>query len=241
MDNFFRRLKIYGIGFGIGLICVFLFFRNRGCNWLPENRVKSSFIERVIVVHEDEIPAFKALVLNENQLNDLIQNSSISFTESKKKGEPKAYQLTGTLPNGKSLRFILTLPDRSVISEMKINATATEKVKNSITGKGYPVLFPNNKELFDLGTDKNILTKLNSVGIVKSEQLLKMIKEIGFIDYSKSTFDSEKSSHCWVIQNRLLPFQCKQLGTKIKSPLNQLNWLIQKKFQATNHLIMLIN
>ncbi len=163
MDNFFRRLKIYGIGFGIGLICVFLFFRNRGCNWLPENRVKSSFIERVIVVHEDKMPAFKALALNEKQLNDLIQNSSISFTESKKKGEPKAYQLTGTLPNGKSLRFILTLPDRSVISEMKINATATEKVKNSITGKGYPVLFPNNKELFDLGTDKNILTKLSSV------------------------------------------------------------------------------
>lgn len=200
MDNFFRRLKIYGIGFGIGLICVFLFFRNRGCNWLPENRVKSSFIERVIVVHEDEMAAFKALALNEKQLNDLIQNSAISFSESKKKGEPKAYQLTGTLPNGKPIRFILTLPDRSVISELKINATTTEKVKNSITGKGYPVLFPNNKELFDLGTDKNTLKKLNSVGIGKSEQLLKMIKEIGYIDYSKSTFDSEKSSHCWVIE-----------------------------------------
>jgi len=200
MDNFFRRLKIYGIGFGIGLICVFLFFRNRGCNWLPENRVKSSFIERVIVVPEDEMAAYKALSLNEKQLNDLIQNSAVSFSESKKKGEPKAYQLTGTLPNGNPIRFILTLPDRSVISELKINATTTEKVKNSITGKGYPVLFPNNKELFDLGTDKNTLKKLNSVGIGKSEQLLKMIKEIGYIDYSKSTFNSEKSSHCWVIE-----------------------------------------
>ena len=219
MDNFFRRLKIYGIGFGIGLICVFLFFRNRGCNWLPENRVKSSFIERVIVVHEDEMPAYKALALNENQLNDLIQNSDISFSESKKKGEPKAYQLTGTLPNGKPIRFILTLPDRSVISEMKINATTTEKVKNSNTGKGYPVLFPNNKELFDLGTDKNTLKKLNSVGIGKSEQLLKMIKEIGYIDYSKSTFASEKSSHCWVIENPSAAFSMQTTWYKEKITL----------------------
>ena len=219
MDNFFRRLKIYGIGFGIGLICVFLFFRNRGCNWLPENRVKSSFIERVLVVHEDEMAAFKALALTENQLNDLIQNSAISFTESKKKGEPKAYQLTGTLPKGKSLRFILTLPDRSVISEMKIIATTTEKIKNSIKGKGYPVLFPNNKELFYLGTDKKILTNLNSVGIGKSEQLLKITKENGYIDYSKSTFDSEKSSHCWVIEKPSAAFSMQTTWYKEKITL----------------------
>jgi hypothetical protein len=210
---------MYGIGFGIGLICVFLFFRNRGCNWLPENRVKSSFIERVIVVPEDEMAAYKALSLNEKQLNDLIQNSAISFSESKKKGEPKAYQLTGTLPNGKPIRFILTLPDRSVISELKINATTTEKVKNSITGKGYPVLFPNNKELFDLGTDKNTLKKLNSVGIGKSEQLLKMIKEIGYIDYSKSTFASEKSSHCWVIEKPSSAFSMQTTWYKDKITL----------------------
>ena len=147
MDNFFRRLKIYGIGFGIGLICVFLFFRNRGCNWLPENRVKSSFIERVIVVHEEEMPAFKALALNEKQLNDLIQNSSISFSESKKKGEPKA------------------------------------------------------------------------VGIGKSEQLLKITKEIGYIDYSKSTFDSEKSSHCWVIEKPSAAFSMQTTWYKEKITL----------------------
>lgn len=219
MNNFFRRLKIYGIGFGIGLICVFLFFRNRGCNWLPENRVKSSIIERVIVVHEDEMSAYKALGLNEKQLNDLIQNSDISFSESKKEGEPKAYQLSGALPNGKPIRFILTLPDRSVICELKIIATTTRQVKNSIKGKGFPVLFPNNKELFDLGTDKNILTKLNTVGIGKSEQLLKMTKEIGYIDYSKSTFDSEKSSHCWVIEKPSSAFSMQTTWYKEKITL----------------------
>jgi hypothetical protein len=35
---------------------------------------------------------------------------------------------------------------------------------------------------------------------MKSVQLLKLIKEIGYIDYSKSTFDSEKSLHCWFIE-----------------------------------------
>ena len=89
MDNFFRRLKLYGIGFGIGLVCVFLFFRNRGCNWLPENRVKASIIERVIIVHEDEILAYKGLGITDVQLNKIIQNASVSFSESKKKASLK--------------------------------------------------------------------------------------------------------------------------------------------------------
>lgn len=219
MDNFFRRLKLYGIGFGIGLVCVFLFFRNRGCNWLPENRVKASIIERVIIVHEDEILAYKGLGITDVQLNKIIQNASVSFSESKKKGEPKAYKLTGELPNGKAINFILTLPDRSFVSELKIKPTKIGQVKNSIKGKGYPVLFQKNKELFYLGTDKEILSSLKTIGIIKSEQLLKLIKKNGYIDFANTTFNSEKSSHCWVIDQPINKFSIQTSWYKEKIAL----------------------
>ena len=229
MDNFFRRLKLYGIGFGIGLVCVFLFFRNRGCNWLPENRVKSSIIERVIIVHEDEISAFKALGITDVQLNKIIQNSSISFSESKKEGEPKAYKLAGELPNGKAFHFILTLPDRSCVSELIIKPTKISQVKNSIKGKGYPVLFQNNKELFYIGNDREIISKLKTIGINKSEQLLKLIKKNGYIDFANSTFNSEKSSYYWVIDQAVNKFSIQTSWYKEKIALTSLDFDVPKE------------
>ena len=57
-SSFIRRLKYYGIGFGIGLIFVFIFFQNRGCSWLPGNRVKNTVLERVMVVNDETAKAF---------------------------------------------------------------------------------------------------------------------------------------------------------------------------------------
>lgn len=228
MNNFFRRLKLYGIGFGIGLVCVFFFFRNRGCNWLPENRVKSSIIERVILVHEDEIVAYKKLGLKESALKEMILNADISFSDSKKKGEPKAYKLLGKLPNGKSIDFIITLPDRSFVSELKLKTLPINQVKNSTKGKGYPMLFPENKELFYLGEDKGLLANLSANGITKSQHLLKIIKENGYVDYSNSTFNAEKSSHCWVFTKSLTAFSIQTSWYKEKITLTSFEPIAQK-------------
>ena len=55
MTNLYRRLLYYGIGFGIGLVCVFFFFNNRGCSWLPENRVKEMVTERLIYIADSNL------------------------------------------------------------------------------------------------------------------------------------------------------------------------------------------
>ena len=47
--NFFKRFLYYLSGFGLGLILVFFFFKNRGCSWLPDNRVKNIISERVLI------------------------------------------------------------------------------------------------------------------------------------------------------------------------------------------------
>ena len=41
MGKFLRRLKFYAVGLGIGTIFTFMIFGNRGCSWLPDNRVKN--------------------------------------------------------------------------------------------------------------------------------------------------------------------------------------------------------
>ena len=68
MDSIFRRLKYYGIGFGAGLVFVIFFFQNRGCSWLPDNRVKNSILDRVLVLPETEAVQMKKFGLTKKDL-----------------------------------------------------------------------------------------------------------------------------------------------------------------------------
>jgi hypothetical protein len=59
MESLWRRLKYYGIGFGIGLVFVIFFFQNRGCSWLPSNRVKNSILDRLVVASDETLEILK--------------------------------------------------------------------------------------------------------------------------------------------------------------------------------------
>ena len=50
MDKFKNRIKYFLVGLSIGVILVYFMFGNRGCSWLPENRVKNMIGEKEIVV-----------------------------------------------------------------------------------------------------------------------------------------------------------------------------------------------
>ena len=54
--TFLRRLVYYLIGFGIGLIMVIFFFQNRGCSWLPENKVKETILRKIIISEKHLLP-----------------------------------------------------------------------------------------------------------------------------------------------------------------------------------------
>jgi hypothetical protein len=91
MTTFLRRLKYYGIGFGVGMIFVFFFFQNRGCSWLPDNRVKNSILDRVLVMSSDEMFHFhKATIYNEDIIA-LLNDGDVDFKKSKTEGEMKIY------------------------------------------------------------------------------------------------------------------------------------------------------
>ena len=84
MTNFYRRLMYYGLGFGIGLVGVFFFFNNRGCSWLPSNRVKEMISERIIYVSDTNLSVLKNLNIAESEIAQYVLNAEIHFSKSEK-------------------------------------------------------------------------------------------------------------------------------------------------------------
>ena len=99
MTNFYRRLMYYGLGFGIGLVGVFFFFNNRGCSWLPSNRVKEMISERIIYVSDTNLSVLKNLNIAESEIAQYVQNAEIHFSKSEKSSNPQIYHIEGSTIN----------------------------------------------------------------------------------------------------------------------------------------------
>jgi hypothetical protein len=82
----------YGIGLGIGLLFVSILFGTRGCNWLPQNRIKASIFSQIIALDTTEIEGS----MNPKQYVDLLNAGKVDFSLSMRKGEPKAYYFSNT-------------------------------------------------------------------------------------------------------------------------------------------------
>ncbi len=178
MDSLLKRLKYYGIGFGMGLIFVIFFFQNRGCSWTPTNRIKSSILERVVVIPDSE----KSFSTNdetlEKELKNYIENGEIDFKNSKKKEPNKYYKVD--LKGRKSLYF--SLPDDSFIS-----AVYAKKPNHDIwSGSARLFLFPETQDLIFLDTTDLISCQLLGLGFKNERDLQKALMQKGTIDFNQS-------------------------------------------------------
>jgi len=91
--KFIHRLKYFLVGFGIGLIAVFFFFKDRGWDWLPGNRVTKFILTNPMEIDEEFL-----LVLNENKIKtdllfNTIEKGSVLFSESETKERVKNYKI----------------------------------------------------------------------------------------------------------------------------------------------------
>ncbi|MEY4603066.1 MAG: hypothetical protein RIT43_358 [Bacteroidota bacterium] len=188
MDTFLRRLKYYGIGFLLGLLFVVFFFKNRGCSWLPSNRVKTAILERVIVLAEQEKKILKSKGVSKKDLLQLIQESEISFSKSRRSGKEKAYAMEAELPSGKTLQFFMTLPEESFVSEVIVSQFAVDKVHNSKAAKGEVIRFPSNKNLLFLGQRSLNECLRKTYNVSGPDALFKFMQSKCDIDFSKTSF-----------------------------------------------------
>jgi hypothetical protein len=188
MDSFLRRLKYYGIGFGIGLVFVFIFFQNRGCSWLPSNRVKNSFLDRLIVIPEGEKAAMKAINLTKQDVVNVLNDGDVSFDESIKEGATKVYVLQKEYEGKGNVRFYFTLPKESFISEVHISEKYAAQVKNSTSGYGDIVHFPKDDHLIYVDSSKLLNCQQEILGLLNPMDILKHLKKSGKIDFAKTNY-----------------------------------------------------
>lgn len=201
MKNFVRRLKYYGLGFGIGLIFVFVFFQNRGCSWLPENRVKNSLMGKVLVVSEETQRKLDQKNFSDSLVVSFLNDADISFGSSKKKGEPKVYSLKKKV-NGEKQELWFTLSDNAYISEVLVPTGSIQKAENSQEGLGRMVHFPNVPSFVYLSDNQVISSQMREFGIRDAKTVQYLLKKGGIIDFSKSNLKADPSGEQFVLLPR---------------------------------------
>lgn len=195
MDSFLRRLKYYGIGFGIGLIFVLFFFQNRGCSWLPGNRVKNAVLDRVLVVSDEESAKLSSFGIGEDELVNVLNDGKVLFKESKKEGNPQVYVIEHEV-KGKAQKFYFTLPKESFISEVKVGSQKATSVRNSTSGFGNIIRYPNDENLIYVDSSKVLDCQQAALGMINTTEMLKAWKKSARIDFAKSDLrKSPKPEH----------------------------------------------
>lgn len=185
MNTFVQRLKYYGIGFLIGLLFVVVFFQNRGCSWLPENRVKNTILDRVLVLPEKEREAMKEAGLSEADLIQVLNDGEVNFELSLKEGNPQVYAVEKEL-KGKNKTVFFTLPKESFIAEIHISERKASKVKNTSSGLGKLISFPRDENIVYPDTTASVTCKQTQLKLINPKDILKLLKKNGAIDFEKS-------------------------------------------------------
>ena len=201
MKNFWRRLRLYGLGFGVGLIFVFFFFRNRGCTWLPENRVKNTFLGKVIVISEDNQRIFDQHQLSDKTIISFLNDGSISFGSSKKQGNTKVYKIEKEI-NGKNIALWFSMPEDAFVAEAVWPKGSIQKFKSTITGYGRMIHFPKVNSLVYLKESDELTKQMAEFGIKDEEHVQFLMKTSGLIDFSESKLNAEPMPEQFVVLPR---------------------------------------
>lgn len=198
MNNFLRRLKFYGLGFGIGLVFVFFFFRNRGCTWLPENRVKNTILGKVLVIADDQKQALKQQGIDQSTIVQFLNDGDVDFGASKKQGNPQVYSISKEV-NGKTTVLWFTLPKDGYISEVRMPEGNIQKADNSKKGLAEMIHFPNVENMVYLDKNPEFSKQRTRVGLNEPKQVLKRLKASGKIDFEKSHLKLDRLPEQYVL------------------------------------------
>lgn len=190
MKEFFRRLKYYGVGFGIGMIFVFFFFQNRGCTWFPSNRVKNTILGRVVVVPTDLLNELNKEGVSKKEIVQFLNEGDVDFGGSKKTGNPQVYAITKEI-KGKDKTLWFTLPQNSFIAQVIQPKGSIQLVKNPTEGNAQMISFPNVKNIVYLDTNKVLTCQQEKLGLIAPMQFMVQLKKSGSIDFSKSDFNAK--------------------------------------------------
>ena len=182
METLVRRLKFYGIGFGLGLVFVIFFFQNRGCSWTPSNRVKNAVLDRLIVVSDSTAILLKEKGISYNLVIQALNDGDVDFGKSNKTKNGKAY-----LIEREDLSLVFTLPYESFISEVFL-AKKVKGIKTTTHGGGKIIKIPNDKDMVFADSSSVVSCQQEKLGLISTPKIYYKIKSTGRIDFEKSDF-----------------------------------------------------
>ena len=192
MDKLIRRLKYYGIGFGIGLIFVIVIFKQKGCSWTPQNRVKSAVFQRIVFVDSLDRAYLKAKHIQPKDLKKMIQNATLSFMDSKRHGNEKIYQLYSNFPNGKGITFLVALREQSFVVDIDFVNTNFKKYV-PLQGKATPFLYTKKENWFSGKWKSYKFTKISASDA--PEKITKYFLKNGYLDCGFTNFNQVQPVH----------------------------------------------
>ena len=186
MTNLYRRILYYGVGFGIGLVCVFFFFNNRGCSWLPENRVKEMVTERLIYIADSNLNILENLKIKEEELSAFLMNADVIFSKSEKTSNPQIYHLEGRTDSNDKFVCQIVLHKDALTCELVPNQFSAKNTKPTTNGLAKPIHFPTKKNLFYSDSSAHTICQRKALGIQEDSLLLALFLKNGRINISET-------------------------------------------------------
>ncbi len=186
MTNLYRRLLYYGVGFGIGLICVFFFFNNRGCSWLPENRIKEMVRERLVYISDSNLHILENLKIKEEELSSFLSNADVLFSKSEKSTNPQIYHIEGPTDSKDNFVCQIVIHKDALTCELVPNQFSAKNTKPTTEGLAKPIHFPSKKNLFYSDSTAHTICQRKALGIEEDSTLSALFLKNGRINISKT-------------------------------------------------------
>ncbi len=186
--TFFQRLRVYLIGFGLGIVLTFFLFRNRGCEWTPGNRVLAQIGSSEILLSDSIKCVLKENGYDEDIIFETLKKGEVNFGESKTHEEPKFYLIESE--EGKiKLGFIVKNDSVNLLSEIRGVKKGkcegnVERILSMPERTIRKILNAN-----EIGASDSLLTLIKNAGIADGE-LYNMIKK-SKINFQKSMPNSK--------------------------------------------------
>jgi len=86
---FWRRFKTYLIGFGLGLLIVYVIFGDRELNsWVPQKRILTAIDSSEVEISKRALCMMNCLKLEEEEWKNIQKNAKVDFSESNTRRKP---------------------------------------------------------------------------------------------------------------------------------------------------------
>ena len=185
----------YGVGFVIGTAFVVLFFENRGCSWLPQNRVKGSLANKMIVISENNRTKFPWLK-SEKDFIQFTNEAEVDFERSQTHADHKVYLFTS-----KKHKLYLVIPKDAFVGELIPFSSKLSKVRLTKKGYGEIIISPKEKDFLFIQKKANLNCHLKQLNWDSDEYVYKMIKSNSRFNFGTSNMDLKlKKIHSFEIK-----------------------------------------